>query len=712
VNGQTVFPDKEPIRGEIIQPIPFRPPGPLGSLPKLNIPWLRLMLVAVACISLFSAWYVTSANSIEIVAYPADATINVKKLIAPRIRGNWILRPGSHRVEAVASGYKKYSELVVVSDEAIQKHRIELEPLPGHLRIEITPVKSAKVILDEQEMADAPTTLRDLASGPHNIRISAPRYKLFESSVEIEGKDIEQMLSVEMQPAWAEVSFDSSPQNAAVVVDGEPIGVTPLSAEIIEGDRSIELRLQGYKPWRRTITVVAGESLETPRVLLAKADGKLSISSLPTGATITVDGDYKGKSPLSVSVNPDKRHTIRAIKPGYLPASANINAASGETKAVNLSLEPELAQVRFIISPNDAEVLIDGVLQKQTNQVLMLPTHEHSIQIRKPGYNSYETTITPRKGVEKRIKVRLRPGDGSAGATTTSGNKTAAKSPNVGTVKPGANNDGNTIKTFLAQELTLLEGGSITMGASRRDSARRANETLRAASLKRPFYLATKEVTNGQFRRFLANHNSKSSNGQNLNDDNQPVANVSWNTAAIFCNWLSRKDSLPVFYQIKSGRVLGINPAALGYRLPSEAEWALAARISGGETFNYPWAGTYPPQGRPGNFADQSAKKSLKNVIPNYDDGFVVAAPVGSFPPNLRGIYDMGGNVAEWVHDFYVAAPSGNNIDPLGPNSGLQHVIRGSSWAHGTNTELRLSYRDHGSDPRDDVGFRIARYAR
>ena len=72
----------------------------------------------------------------------------------------------------------------------------------------------------------------------------------------------------------------------------------------------------------------------------------------------------------------------------------------------------------------------------------------------------------------------------------------------------------------------------------------------------------------------------------------------------------------------------------------------------------------------------------------------------------------MGGNVAEWVHDYYGTSVSlGSNIevDPYGPNSGTYHVVRGSSWAHGSITELRLSYRDYSNESRDDVGFRIAR---
>ena len=303
--------------------------------------------------------------------------------------------------------------------------------------------------------------------------------------------------------------------------------------------------------------------------------------------------------------------------------------------------------------------------------------------------------------------MRLRPGSGDE---TITGSDEPTNT--VSAVKQPADSDGNTVRTFSNQQMKLFDGGTVSMGSSRRDPARQANEVLRSARLNRPFYLSLKEVTNGEFRQFLANHVSRSDNGQSINDDNQPVVNVSWNTAALYCNWLSRKDSLDVFYQIKSGRVLGINPAALGYRLPSEAEWAFAARMQNGEAIKYPWAGKYPPRGRSGNYADQSAAGVLAQTIPDYNDGFVAAAPVGSFPANLSGIYDMGGNVSEWVHDFYIAAPQNNSVDPLGPRTGQQHVIKGASWAHGSDKQLRYSYRDHGNDARHDLGFRVARYAR
>ncbi|HEY5908262.1 MAG TPA: SUMF1/EgtB/PvdO family nonheme iron enzyme, partial [Vicinamibacteria bacterium] len=114
-----------------------------------------------------------------------------------------------------------------------------------------------------------------------------------------------------------------------------------------------------------------------------------------------------------------------------------------------------------------------------------------------------------------------------------------------------------------------------------------------------------------------------------------------------------------------------------------------------------------------GNFADESARSLVKVVLQGYDDRHPGTAPVGTFPPNALGFLDLGGNVAEWVHDVYVIPPpeAAMERDPVGPASGELHVILGSSFLQGSISELRLSYRDYGTKPRPDVGFRVARYA-
>ena len=136
---------------------------------------------------------------------------------------------------------------------------------------------------------------------------------------------------------------------------------------------------------------------------------------------------------------------------------------------------------------------------------------------------------------------------------------------------------------------------------------------------------------------------------------NDPVMCVNFYDANGFCRWLTAKE-------LAAGKL----PSGMCYRLPTDAEWSLAVGL-GAEEGNspkersdkngtlYPWGTEYPPKEKVGNYADRTFKESYpdRQIIENYDDGFALVAPVGSFPPNEFGIYDLGGNAAEWCLDLY-----------------------------------------------------------
>ena len=223
------------------------------------------------------------------------------------------------------------------------------------------------------------------------------------------------------------------------------------------------------------------------------------------------------------------------------------------------------------------------------------------------------------------------------------------------------------------------------------------------------------EITNKEFKQFLQAHSSGHVKGNSLNGSNQPVVNISWIQAALFCNWLSEKDNLVPVYNIENNKLVGFELEQEGYRLPTEAEWTWASRYNNGNMLKYSWGPSLPPSKNAGNFADISGAPILGTIIPRYNDKYITSAPVGSFVNNNKGLFDLAGNVAEWQHDFY-EINTGLSLtveqNPSGPLTGDYHVIRGSSWAHGSRTTLRLSYRDYGNDKRNDVGFRIARYVK
>jgi len=227
------------------------------------------------------------------------------------------------------------------------------------------------------------------------------------------------------------------------------------------------------------------------------------------------------------------------------------------------------------------------------------------------------------------------------------------------------------------------------------------------------FYLGTHEVSNAEYRAYRPEYDSGSFGGLSLNADEQPVVGLSFGEIAAYLNWLSIKDGLQPVYEQRQGEWFAVRPLRNGYRLPSEAEWAWAARFAGELTpLVFPWGAELPPPDRSGNYADLAAAKILPTTLITYNDGYAVAAPSGSFAANAVGIYDLGGNVAEWVGDFYVletTSPSEPLVDPLGPESGRFHVVRGASWRSATTTMLRLAFRDYSADGREDLGFRLAR---
>jgi formylglycine-generating enzyme required for sulfatase activity len=383
--------------------------------------------------------------------------------------------------------------------------------------------------------------------------------------------------------------------------------------------------------------------------------------------------------------------------------------------------EPAQGRVRIASEPAGAAVLVDGEYRGEAPLELALPPgRAQRIELRKAGFQRATRSLTLEAGADERLTVRLEPVPGEASppeppAAAAATSQEDPKAPAAEPVPPPDAAPATPARIRSAQgiELVHVPPGRFSIGASRREPGRRANENLREVELTRGFYIALAPVTNAQFRAFDPAHRSGEAGRYGLNGDRHPVVRVRWEQAAAYCNWLSEQEGLPAAYRRVGESWEPVQPRTGGYRLPTEVEWAWAARYAGrpAEPPRYPWGAALPPPERSGNYADESARDLLGAVIPRYEDGFAVTAPVGSFPPNALGLHDVGGNVAEWIEDFYGVYPPSEAllVDPQGPATGRFRVIRGSSWMHHGATELRLSYRDYGDEPRPDLGFRIAR---
>ena len=674
------------------------PEVPPAHAPVQSHRTLRRLVLGAFVLLLLAVAFVLLATPIAIRIMPEPDELAVTGFPpAVSIGGRQLALPGRYTVTAEHPGYHPLQETIVVAAGGFQQFDLQLEELPGRVSFELQPAVPFRVLINDREVVTDDNGLAEIPGGEHHLRIETERYLPVEEPLAVTGMGQAQRVSHVLQPAWASVRIDSQPAGATVMVDGESLGVTPLETELLQGERRLDLRLEKHKKLSATLAVQAGVALAPDAYQLQPADGRLILSSEPDAASVSVDGEFRGTTPLTLALTSGIEHSLRLTKPGYQRLDRQLQLAADEQQSLDLRLRPQYGIVFVTTRPADATLRIDGRDAGKATQRLQLTTRRHTLEFSKPGYVKKTVTVTPRSGTSQNVDVTLV----TAGQARSM--KQAAATPALITSPAG-------------QQLRLLRPqGSFRMGASRREAGRRANESARRIALSRPFYLASREVSNAEYRQFRPQHHSGSAEGVSLNDDSQPVVNVSWEDAARYCNWLSSRAGLPPAYTENNGRLQAVSPMSTGYRLPSEAEWAFVARKHTRQAERrYPWGDGFPPVTVAGNFADASIADTLANTVADYNDGHRVAAPVGSFTERPKGFYDLGGNVAEWMHDYYAVYPGEADrqvTDPLGPAAGDHHVGRDSSWRPGTITELRLSYRDYSRVARPDLGFRIARYA-
>jgi formylglycine-generating enzyme required for sulfatase activity len=283
-----------------------------------------------------------------------------------------------------------------------------------------------------------------------------------------------------------------------------------------------------------------------------------------------------------------------------------------------------------------------------------------------------------------------------------------------------------------------VAAGTFTMGSPASERGHRADESQRSVTLTTPFAMQPTEVTNAQFAEMaqwaLDNGFCTVVGGTSLIDaldgstedlfilnsqnaevsysdgtltvhagkEAHPAKHVTWYGAAAYCDWLSLRTGLPRAYDHATWRCNDNDPyRALGYRLPTEAEWEYACRAGSTAAFaNGPIAEAWEE-------CDDPVLDAIAWYCGNLEDGFSTRA-VGGRIANGWGLKDLHGNVQEWCNDWYAADLAGG-VDPVGPDADTSvRVSRGGRW-NSYAAQCR-SARRTGSNPAnasyDGSGFR------
>ena len=652
-----------------------------ASQGKLYI-YTGIIVLIVCCLTFGLVAYV---NGTSILVKPKDAEkaakFRVTGGIATVISQVIYSLTGDIKFIVSSEGFKNETR-VLAANERGSNIIVTLEELPGRLTARTDP-KTTDIDwrINSKFVSSGPTLDVELSPGDYHLEVNNKLFEVETRKFRIErGKN--HILLINLQSVEGLIKVSSDPRYANIQIDGKVLGTTPATHKLMAGNHVLEISKPDFESITDTIKVTNFERSFVRNYRLERKKATLSFKLFPQGGTLMLNGRIIHTN-KSITVRMHVDNILTYSHAGYHSISRKINLTSDQKKELTIRLKPEIGTVKITSNPQ-ATVDVNGKEVGITPITVNLPSMPHSIRLRRIGYRSVTNRIIPSSKritlVRETLKTELM-------ARLAEAPRTYVNSAGV--------------------TLILFEPRDFRMGAPRHEKGQRANEFLRQVKLTKPFYAGKHEITVKQYRKYMKEY--KSTGGDNL-----PATLVSWEEAAAFCNWLSKNENLTPFYKISKKKLIGFDKTSNGYRLLMEAEWEWLARSAARPVQTlFPWGDESKIPANTGNIADEIARGKVRFYVPNYSDGYAQLAPVGSFRVEKSGIYDLTGNVSEWVHNYYSLQPPRSNsveIDPVGPDYGGAHVIKGSSWRSGTRTTLRAAYRASSTGRRDDVGFRIGRY--
>ena len=524
------------------------------------------------------------------------------------------------------------------------------------LRVNTVP-DGASVFLDAELIGTTPLR-HELRPGNTVLKLEHPFHPNHVERLELlRGKT--KMLGIALEPAFGNLEIITNPKAAQVILNGEELdGRTPIKLrDLPTGIHDVGVFIYGREPITETITVTPNANISRTYELVREPMGSLTIDTVPTNAAVRL---VEVKQPYEPQMLlPIGSYEIEVSHPGYTPQSLRM-VVRQQANTRRIRLEREYGRLNLSIAPGEAVVTIrydagSGVRSFEYFDRMQVPTGNVVIRAKALGYRNYERNLKmSMAGLNHNIdmkKFQITPGREFRDELRGGG-------------------DGPLLK--------ILSAGSFVMGAAGGYPDERPPRTV---TVTQPFAIGVYELTRRQYNRV-----------ESLGpEDNVPATNLSWGQVDGYLGWLSRETSYT-------------------YRLPSEAEWEYAARA--GTTTPYYFGSDPGRLCEYENVGDQAMRTQFqKDTVASCNDGVIRLAPVGNFKPNPFGLFDMLGNVHEWVadcwHRNHEGAPSTAKARTSICNT-PGHVVRGGDW-FAAPADARVSFRNVGTKASDSLGFRVVR---
>lgn len=371
---------------------------------KLN----RALTVAAAVAWLAPALWLaggcrpSSSGEIHVVTKPEGATVlcdgkefGISPVTVPR------LATGMHLVEVRKPGYVAERRSITLLEARSTSVSFNLEPIQGLALVDSTP-QGADVTVDGAFRGKTPLFLVDLPVGDHRIAFTAPGHLPKEVPLNVSDRTPQKVMA-ELGRNTGTLKITSEPAGATVRLNGNERGQTPCEmTDILPGESSIEVVMDGYQPYVERVTLAARDVKEV-HARLTSVPTSLSIESIPEGARIYVDNQFRGPAPLKVSDLEPGEHRLRAELKGYETQVRTVTLGRNASVVEEFRLQRNTGKIVIVSEPAGARVFLNdedlGVTKPGASDVVSQPLEldglgpgEYRVQLVLSGY-----AHTPRK---------------------------------------------------------------------------------------------------------------------------------------------------------------------------------------------------------------------------------------------------------------------------------------------------------------------------
>ncbi len=327
------------------------------------------------------------------------------------------LAPGRHLVHMSAPSCRDEDDFVQLDAGAFVQKTYALEPERGLILLKTDPA-GADVRCNGVSLGTTPLLVTSLPSGrTHVFDLSLNGYQSRRIDVPVEGRSPvvrEEKLALDS----GTVDCTTEPPGASVSVNGVERGVTPITLERIpKGLAAITVRLAGYRDETRELRLSPGDR-QTLALKLKGLPARLKVVSTPEQARVFLDGDYQGKTPLSLSSVVAGSHELRVELAGYKPVTRKVSLANGGEATEEFALASTLGRLEVATTPPGVKISLDGKGVGTTrsqgdasrSQILALeniPAGEHSVLAHLDGYLDVSRRVTVKSQDTAKLFFRL-----------------------------------------------------------------------------------------------------------------------------------------------------------------------------------------------------------------------------------------------------------------------------------------------------------------